>query len=252
MNVRIKKIIQHLKNEGPFLFFRKRFKHHILGFFLAPFYFIRIKRNQNISITDALNFVFNDSQQYFLPLQVKSEITELANLVEKRNPKIVMEIGTALGGTLFLLSKATSRNTIFISLDLPGGRFGGGYPWWKILLYKAFKKKNQKIFLVRKNSHLVETVNVIEKILAGEKIDFLFIDGDHTYEGVKRDFELYSPLVRSGGMIGFHDILPVDSEAYPDCKVDLFWNEIKLKYQYQEFVENEKQNWAGIGVITLE
>jgi hypothetical protein len=30
-------------------------------------------------------------------------------------------------------------------------------------------------------------------------VDFLFIDGDHTYEGVKKDFEMYSPLVRREG-----------------------------------------------------
>jgi len=38
--------------------------------------------------------------------------------------------------------------------------------------------------------------------------DFLFIDGDHTYEGVEGDFEMYSPLVRRGGIIAFHDIVP--------------------------------------------
>jgi len=43
--------------------------------------------------------------------------------------------------------------------------------------------------------------------LNGEPLDFLFIDGDHTYEGVKRDFEMYSPLVRNGGIIAFHDIV---------------------------------------------
>jgi hypothetical protein len=33
----------------------------------------------------------------------------------------------------------------------------------------------------------------------------LFIDGDHRYEGVRRDFEMYSPLVGAGGLIAFHD-----------------------------------------------
>jgi cephalosporin hydroxylase len=37
-------------------------------------------------------------------------------------------------------------------------------------------------------------------------IDFLFIDGDHSYEGVSSDFQMYSPLVRSGGLVGFHDL----------------------------------------------
>lgn len=37
------------------------------------------------------------------------------------------------------------------------------------------------------------------------KIDFLFIDGDHSYEGVKKDFELYSTLVNDNGIIVIHD-----------------------------------------------
>ena len=37
------------------------------------------------------------------------------------------------------------------------------------------------------------------------KIDFLFIDGDHSYEGVKKDFELYSTLLTDKGVIVIHD-----------------------------------------------
>ena len=37
------------------------------------------------------------------------------------------------------------------------------------------------------------------------EITFLFIDGDHSYEGCKADFEAWSPLVKSGGEVAFHD-----------------------------------------------
>jgi hypothetical protein len=37
------------------------------------------------------------------------------------------------------------------------------------------------------------------------KIDFLFIDGDHSYEGVKKDFELYSKILSDSGVIVLHD-----------------------------------------------
>jgi len=42
----------------------------------------------------------------------------------------------------------------------------------------------------------------------GGELNFLFIDGDHTYEGVRKNFEMYSPLVRRGGIVAFHDIVP--------------------------------------------
>jgi hypothetical protein len=43
--------------------------------------------------------------------------------------------------------------------------------------------------------------------LRGRRIDLLFIDADHRYQGVRRDFELYSPLCRTWWVIGFHDIV---------------------------------------------
>jgi hypothetical protein len=38
------------------------------------------------------------------------------------------------------------------------------------------------------------------------KIDYLHIDGDHSYEGVKKDFELYSTIMSENGIITIHDI----------------------------------------------
>ena len=77
------------------------------------------------------------------------------------------------------------------------------------------------------------------------KVDFLFIDADHSYEGVKKDFEMYSLLVRKGGIIAFHDIIP---SGYP--KVYKFWNEVK--YEYLEIIKDRNQNCYGIGIIFIK
>jgi hypothetical protein len=42
-------------------------------------------------------------------------------------------------------------------------------------------------------------------VLEDIKLDLIFIDGDHSYEGVKKDFELYSQILTSNGMIMIHD-----------------------------------------------
>ena len=39
-----------------------------------------------------------------------------------------------------------------------------------------------------------------------EEFDFILIDGDHSEAGVLRDMELYMPLLRSGGLVAFHDV----------------------------------------------
>ena len=46
-------------------------------------------------------------------------------------------------------------------------------------------------------------------IRQGIRIDYLHIDGDHSYEGVKKDFELYSTIMNPNGIISIHD---TDSE----------------------------------------
>lgn len=53
--------------------------------------------------------------------------------------------------------------------------------------------------------------------LLNEPIDLLFIDGDHSLQGVIADFEVYSPLVREGGIIVFDDYY--DKEYSPEVKL---------------------------------
>ena len=79
-------------------------------------------------------------------------------------------------------------------------------------------------------------------------MDFLFIDGDHTYAGVKNDFEGYSKLVKKGGLIAFHDIAPPQTEKYR-CQVDKFWNKIKNGYKHWELIEQRSQDNKGIGIM---
>lgn len=250
MNKRIKKTFFYIKEEGLIFFLKKRLYRHIFAFFLMPYYLLLLKVKNINTKEDAIKFIFKDSNNYFASVQVESEINSLLELIVKNSPKIIMEIGTAFGGTLFLLSKVAISNATIISIDLPGGEFGAGYPWWKIPLFKAFKKKGQFIYLIRGDSHSTVVFNKIREILGNRGIDFLFIDGDHTYKGVKSDFLTYSKLVKNGGLIAFHDIIP--NIQMPACQVHIFWNEIKGHYKNYEFIENFASPTPGIGVIELK
>jgi predicted O-methyltransferase YrrM len=198
-------------------------------------------------LNELLDFTFNDCAGLVRPGQVESEVSELLEIINRMKPKVILEIGTANGGTLFLFSHTAPEGATIISVDLPGGRFGGGYPAWRTLLYKSFALPGQRICLLRADSHKADTLDQVKAILDGREIDFLFIDGDHTYEGVKRDFEMYSPLVKKVGIVAFHDIVPHPYET--GCEVSKLWEEMKVKYNHLELVKDQSQNWAGIGII---
>ena len=183
--------------------------------------------------------------------QREDEIIKLAKVIVELNPKIVVEIGTRKGGTLFTWSRIINAEKI-ISIDLPEGRFGGGYPIKKQKLYKYFAHdKKTEIHLIQDDSHSGNTLNKVQRILDTEKIDFLFIDGDHSYEGVKLDFELYRPFVKAGGIIALHDIVTNTTSHYEADSIEVpkFWNEIKIKYRYEEVIENVNQRSMGIGIL---
>jgi len=196
---------------------------------------------------EIFNFISSFQGGAFQPAQIKEEFLELLKIFQKQNPKYILEIGTANGGSLFCFCKLAREDATIISIDLPGGKFGGSYPEWRIPIYKAFAKENQKLYLLRKNSHKEETLEEVKEILNGNQLDFLFIDGDHSYEGVKKDFEMYSPLVKKGGIIAFHDIVPGPKENVGG--VPEFWKEIKRNFQTQEIVKDWNQNGYGLGVI---
>ncbi len=179
--------------------------------------------------------------------QHRSEIESLARKVKSRDPKVIVEIGTSFGGTYMIWAQYLNADHI-VSIDIPGGSFGGGYHPKKTKLFdQVFPGTFSSIL---KNSHNKSTKKELQKVLGDVEIDFLFIDGDHTYEGVKSDFELYSPLVGSNGLVAFHDICYHPS---PRMGVHKLWSEIKSNYDYTEYIGPEFDSFGhgGIGVISM-
>lgn len=204
--------------------------------------------NEDIKLEKYFNFAFRRFGGLIKPSQIESEFKQLFELLEKRKIKNFLEIGTATGGTLFLFSKIADPTAKIISIDLPGGYFGGGYSAFKVPLYKSFARGNQKIKLIRKDSHLEETYNELKLFLDEEHLDFIFIDGDHSYEGVKKDFYKYSGLLGQNGVIAFHDIAKGGELA---GNVFQFWSEVKNNYANLEFINNIDQKGCGIGILFL-
>jgi predicted O-methyltransferase YrrM len=204
-----------------------------------------------------LTFGFDAFGITIRPGQVRWEFSQLLEHVQRLRPQRVLEIGTANGGSLLPITRLSAADAHVISVDLHHGQFGGGYPAWRIPLYKAFSRPTQRLDLLRGDSHDPATADRVRTLLGGDPLDFLFIDGDHTFDGVRQDFETYGPLVRSGGVIAFHDINPPTDFAPTDrarClvgDVPRYWREISSEWDSHEFVAPSAGGCFGIGLICV-
>ena len=95
-------------------------------------------------------------------------------------------------------------------------------------------------------SRLQEAHNNLKEILQGRKVDFLFIDGGHSYDDVKHDFFAYLQYMNNPSVIGFHDIYYSDQLSDSGHQVSFFWERIKRLYVYDEFCFHSSM---GIGLI---
>jgi predicted O-methyltransferase YrrM len=186
-------------------------------------------------------------------VQKPTELTELLAIVAELRPRRVVEIGSYRGGTLWAFAQVATSDAILVSVDLPGGDFGGGSDDAWQARYANFVRHDQRIVTLPLDSHEEATVDAVREALGGAPVDFLFIDGDHRYEGVKRDFELFSPLVRPGGVVAFHDILP--DNDYENSDVDMLWTELRGRYRSVELIAEDEGlamgRWAGIGALWI-
>ena len=186
------------------------------------------------------------------PRQNPAEIESLYRIICELSPKRILEIGTARGGTLYLWTQAAAADATIISVDLPGGKFGGAYLSCRTSFYHTFIKPAQTLKLLRLDSHSPETLDKVKAGFDNQQIDFIFIDGDHTYEGVRTDFYTYGPLVRPGGIIVLHDILA--RPDLPEIQVYRFWREIKNQYDTKELIgaAGSGRKIVGIGLIQID
>ena len=147
-----------------------------------------------------------------------------------------LEIGVHNGGSMSLLiSNNNSKNLYGIDLFEDIYNINKHYNEEKFNKYQYFKKdninkiktsknldkiknkykNNCNIVLIKGNSFFNKTQENFENVLIN-MIDLLFIDGDHTLDGVKNDFERYSKYVKKNGFIIFDDYHHNDIKNYCD------------------------------------
>ena len=133
-------------------------------------------------------------------------LIEYINKIKPTYEMNMLEIGTYLGESTIIFSQKFKN---VITIDPYIDNYDANDPTCNYIslneVYKKFLEKTSEI----------KTITLIKKTsddaiheLKDKKFDFIYIDGMHTYDQVKKDIKNYKPLVKEGGFIGGHDYHP--------------------------------------------
>ena len=165
-----------------------------------------------------------------------SEAEELLLAKYAKGRASLVEIGVAEGASaLILRQSADIRGTLYLIDPYPMGRI----PFVnlkKVCAYRLVNRSNNcSVRWIRDFSQ-----NVSRKWI--EPIDFLLIDGDHSYEGCLRDWEEWSPFVIRGGVVAFHDARVFDNGWTHDG-----WGPVRVVNQL--FRTNRASGWRIVDEV---
>jgi cephalosporin hydroxylase len=173
-----------------------------------------------------------------------AEFGHLWEFLETRAPATLLEVGSLYGGTLWHWAHLPTL-TRLISVDQPvppswdlhAGVMEARTHWTDWFAGLDFHD-------VQGDSHSPKIVKRVRELLDGDLVDVAFLDGDHSEAGVRRDFELWAPFVKPGGVVAFHDTIPNGNRHEPG--VVKLVGELRWRGPSVEFFDPD-----GVGIFAL-
>ena len=149
-------------------------------------------------LTDGVSGWLTDREREFLALAAACPVAE----------GVILEIGSFRGRSTIVLSKASSLTdaTDIVAVD-PLTYCGPGEPDDDGEAARSIFNANLERAGVREQVEFHQTYSQDLGKDWDRPIRLLWIDGDHSYEGAKRDFDTFAPYLADGAIIAFHDIL---------------------------------------------
>lgn len=134
-----------------------------------------------------------------------------------KGAKCAVEIGTFMGGSACVIRGVIDPEGVFYCIDpyYPIDPIDGQGRVHHVQGSFAHARENVRVNPNGYVAFLEYESRDAARFFRPGQIDFLFIDGVHTYTGVKFDFETYLPLMAPGGLMLFHDAAHPDGEPGP-------------------------------------
>lgn len=166
------------------------------------------------------------------------------DLVANIKPKVIVELGTHWGVSFFSFCQAAkdhSPSSQIYAVDTWKGEAHAGTYGENVI--KTVRKIKEKYFDAQPIKLVRKTFDEALADFEDESIDLIHIDGLHTYEAVKHDFEAWLPKLKRDGMVLFHDT----AEKAKYFGVYRLWDELGRKYGRVI----ELPHCHGLGVLSL-
>ena len=162
-------------------------------------------------------------------------------LIEILKPAVFVELGTHTGNSYFSFCQSIAENktgTKSFAVDTWEGDAQAGF--YDESVYKSVERTNQDYELF--STLLRTTFDDAPEYFENKSVDLLHIDGLHTYEAVKHDFETWLPKMSENGIILFHDT----NVKRNNFGVHRLWGELSQKHNTLEFFHSN-----GLGILDL-
>jgi predicted O-methyltransferase YrrM len=157
----------------------------------------------------------------------------------------MLEVGSRNGGSLYILAHAVANGGKIVAVDLPYGPWGTKDSALDLERVRAtLQKQGYEVELILGDSSSPAVVQKVHAALPAG-VDFVFVDGDHSYTGVRNDFCNYFELLTDTGLMAFHDVWPRPAE--PEIEVPKLWAEFAPRYSGEICVAHAAS--PGIGIL---
>lgn len=191
-------------------------------------------------MTDDFKPRFDEAKNRYHLAQEWGEFEHVYPMIRKRHPLCVLEVGCFHAGWIYAVAPACQKGSTLFSIDNDGRE---SLETSRADVQKRLREEHKRFRWHLGDSRDESTLDAVRAAML--LIDILHLDGDHEYAAAAKDFENFSPMVRPGGLIVFHDI-----QGEPG--VQRLWNETREKYhKRQQWIVAREHPIMGTGVLIV-